>query len=96
MTKEADGYFIRKTKEAEGNYEQRVKRAEAEATSLKLLIDQYNKGGSKAVMKMRLNEEYIDNIKCLSGSGNSIIVKNDMSNIALNSNIASAVLGEKI
>lgn len=74
---------------------QKLKRAEAEAESLKLIIAQYKQGDSKAVMRMRLNQDYIDTIKLLGNKNNNVILKNDLSNIEFNTDICKIILDKK-
>lgn len=75
---------------------QRLKRAEAEADSLKILVTQYKIGGSKEVMKLRLNQEYIDNIKLMGKNTNNVIIKNDISDVKYNVDISTTVLRKDI
>lgn len=45
-------------------------------------------------MKMRLNEEYIENVKLMGMANNSCIISSDISNIAEGVDISSKILSK--
>jgi len=61
-------------RQAEGEYDQRVKKAQAEADSIKILVEQCQNQGGIDVLKMRLSQDYINSINTLAKNGNKLIL----------------------
>lgn len=51
-----------------------MKKAEAEAESIKLLVEQTNVQGGMEVLQMRLTQDYIANMRSLASKDNSLVV----------------------